>query len=230
MSKEIKKENSTLYEQLEELNSQAFEEINEKLEEVNANLTVTYDIKNTEEEEAFIAFQKKFIFKSNLIKTIAFGILAILFIYQVVKTPGNFGSWLCLVVCLAVIFIVWYNPIKIRKTLMQSLKPLEDDKYVFRLYENRFSIETIIPQEEIDEAIEEGEEPTKIQPRVVDLSDTGLSVLEKENMFVIFLKKESIYVLPKRCMTDSDIKQLSSVFSQNLGDDFETEELKKNID
>lgn len=228
MSKENKTKKASVDEQLKELNSQTFEQMNESFEEVNPNLSVTYDIKNTEEEEAFIAFQKKFIVKSSILKTVAFGILALLFVYQIINAPDNFASWLCMVVCLAVIFIVWYNPIKIRKTLMQSLKPLEDDRYIFKLYENRFSIETIIPQEEIDEAIKEGEEPTQIPPRVVDLSDTGLSVLEKENMFVIFLKKESIYVLPKRCMTESEIKQLSFVFSQNLGDDFETEESQKN--
>lgn len=228
MSKENNTEKSTLDKQLNELSKQTVEEINESFEEVNPNLSVAYNIKNTEEEEAFITFQKKYILKSNILKTVAFGILALLFIYQIVNAPDNFASWLCFVVCLAVIFIVWYNPIKIRKTLMQSLKPLEDDRYIFKLYENKFSIETVIPQEEIDEAIKEGEEPVKIPPKVVDFSDTGLSVLEKENMFVIFLKKESIYVLPKRCMTESEIKQLSYVFDLKLGDDFEKEEIKTN--
>lgn len=230
MSKEVKKENSTVDEQLKELNSQTYEQMNESFEEVNPSLSVTYDIKNTEEEEAFIAFQKKYIFKSNIIKTVAFGILAVLFIYQIINAPDNFASWLCMTVCLAVIFIVWYNPIKIRKTLMQSLKPLEDDRYIFKLYENKFSIETVISQEEIDEAIKEGEEPVQIPPRVVSFSDTGLSVLQRENMFVIFLKKESIYVLPKRCMTESEIKQLSDVFAQKLDDDFKTEESEKIAD
>ncbi len=228
MSKENNTEKSTLDKQLNELSKQTVEEINESFEEVNPNLSVAYNIKNTEEEEAFITFQKKYILKSNILKTVAFGILALLFIYQIVNAPDNFASWLCFVVCLAVIFIVWYNPIKIRKTLIQSLKPLEDDRYIFKLYENKFTIETVIPQEEIDEAIKEGEEPVKIPPKVVDFSDTGLSVLEKENMFVIFLKKESIYVLPKRCMTESEIKQLSYVFDLKLGDDFEKEEIKTN--
>lgn len=228
MSKENNTEKSTLDKQLNELSKQTVEEINESFEGVNPNLSVAYNIKNTEEEEAFITFQKKYILKSNILKTVAFGILALLFIYQIVNAPDNFASWLCFVVCLAVIFIIWYNPIKIRKTLMQSLKPLEDDRYIFKLYENKFSIETVIPQEEIDEAIKEGEEPVKIPPKVVDFSDTGLSVLEKENMFVIFLKKESIYVLPKRCMTESEIKQLSYVFDLKLGDDFEKEEIKTN--
>lgn len=228
MSKENNTEKLTLDKQLNELSKQTVEEINESFEEVNPNLSVAYNIKNTEEEEAFITFQKRYILKSNILKTVAFGILALLFIYQIINAPDNFASWLCFVVCLAVIFIVWYNPIKIRKTLMQSLKPLEDDRYIFKLYENKFSIETVIPQEEIDEAIKEGEEPVKIPPKVVDFSDTGLSVLEKENMFVIFLKKESIYVLPKRCMTESEIKQLSYVFDLKLGDDFEKEEIKTN--
>lgn len=223
MSETTKEDFSSVDSQLEKFKSQAVEEINEKFEEVSPKLSVSYDIKNIEEEEAFISFQKKYILKSSILKTVAFGILALLFIYQIVNAPDNFASWLCFVVCLAVIFIVWYNPIKIRKTLMESLKPLEDDKYTFKLYENKFSIETIISQEEINEAIKEGEEPPQIPPRVVDFSDTGLSVLEKENMFVIFLKKESIYVLPKRCLKENEIREISFVFDQKLGDDFEAE-------
>lgn len=223
MSQEKKEEFSSVDLQLEKFKSQAVQEINEKFEEVSPKLSVSYDIKNTEEEEAFISFQRKYILKSSILKTIAFGILAALFIYQIINAPDNFASWLCFVVCLAVIFIVWYNPIKIRKTLMESLKPLEDDRYTFKLYENKFSIETIISQEEIDEAIREGEEPPQIPPRVVDFSNPGLAVLEKESMFVIFLGKESIYVLPKRCLTENEIKELSFVFDQKLGDDFEAE-------
>ena len=228
MGEEKKEEKSIIKSQLEAFESQAAEQINGSFDDEIPKLSVTYDIKNTEEEEAFVEFQKKFILKSNILKTVAFGILAILFIYQIVKAPDNFASWLCMVVCLAVIFIVWYNPIKIRKTLMQSLKPLEDDRYIFKLYENKFSIETVISQEEIDQAIKDGEEPPNIPPRIVSLGDIGLSVYEKDNLFIIFLKKESIYVLPKRCLTENEIKQLSFVFDQKLGDDFETEAIKTN--
>lgn len=228
MGEEKKEEKSIVKSQLEAFESQAAEQINGSFDDEIPKLSVTYDIKNTEEEEAFVEFQKKFILKSNILKTVAFGILAILFIYQIVKAPDNFASWLCMVVCLAVIFIVWYNPIKIRKTLMQSLKPLEDDRYIFKLYENKFSIETVISQEEIDQAIKDGEEPPNIPPRIVSFGDIGLSVFEKDNLFIIFLKKESIYVLPKRCLTENEIKQLSFVFDQKLGDDFETEAIKTN--
>lgn len=228
MGEEKKEEKSIVKSQLEAFESQAAEQINGSFDDEIPKLSVTYDIKNTEEEEAFIEFQKKFILKSSILKTVAFGILAILFIYQIVKAPDNFASWLCMVVCLAVIFIVWYNPIKIRKTLMQSLKPLEDDRYIFKLYENKFSIETVISQEEIDQAIKDGEEPPNIPPRIVSLGDIGLSVYEKDNLFIIFLKKESIYVLPKRCLTENQIKQLSFVFDQKLGDDFEIEAIKTN--
>lgn len=228
MSEEVKEEFSSVDSQLEMFKSQAVEQINEKFEEVNPKVSVSYDIKNTEEEEAFISFQRRFILKSSILKTIAFGILALMFIYQIVNKPDNFPSWLCFIVCLAVIFIVWYNPIKIRKTLLESLKPLENDRYTFKLYENKFSIETIISQEEIDEANQAGEEIPQIQPRIVDFRDRGLSVLEKENMFIIFLGKESIYVLPKRCMTESEIKEISFIFDQKLGDYFETELLQIN--
>ena len=61
MSKENNTEKLTLDKQLNELSKQTVEEINESFEEVNPNLSVAYNIKNTEEEEAFITFQKRYI-------------------------------------------------------------------------------------------------------------------------------------------------------------------------
>ena len=49
MSEEVKEEFSSVDSQLEMFKSQAVEEINEKLEEVNPRVSVSYDIKNTEE-------------------------------------------------------------------------------------------------------------------------------------------------------------------------------------
>lgn len=192
--------------------------------EEHAIAIVEYDVKNTEEGEAFTAFQKKYVYKQNVIKTIVFALIALIFGIRLIYRPDNAIYWLGLVICLAAIFIFWYNPVKIKRTLMASLKPLEDDRYIFKLYDYKFSIETVLPEDEKYD--EEGKE-IKIPPRVVSFDDIGLKILEKRNMFVLFLKKESIYVLPKRCMEDYQINIIRNTFKSKLGDDFETEKKNK---
>lgn len=192
--------------------------------EEHALAIVEYDVKNTEEKEAFTAFQKKFVYRQNIIKTIVFALVGIIFLVRVIYKPENAVFWLGLVICLAAIFIFWYNPIKIRKTLMQSLKPLEGDRYIFKLYDYKFSIETILPE---DERFDEEGNEIVIKPRVVQFSDIGLKILEKREMFLLFLKKESIYVLPKRCMEDYQINIVRKTFEEKLGEDYEKEGNKK---
>ncbi|MCD8328296.1 MAG: YcxB family protein [Ruminococcus sp.] len=193
-------------------------------QEEHAIAIVEYDIKNTEEGEAFTAFQKKYVFKQNILKTVVFALIGIIFAIRIAFQPENAVYWIGLVICLAAIFIFWYNPHRIKKTLMQSLKPLEDDRYIFKLYDYKFSIETVLPEDERYD--EEGKE-IKIPPRVVQFDDIGLKIIEKEKMFVLFLKKDTIYVLPKRCMEDYQIQIVKKTFESKLGDDFEVETPKK---
>lgn len=184
----------------------------------NIILSFEYDVKNSEEEEAFITFQKKYVYKSNIIKTVIFGILAILFLVSFIRSPKEYLNPVLMVICLTVIFVVWFNTKKIRTSLMQALKVLENDRYIFTLYDDRFSIETILDESEFDE----DEEILVIKPRVVYFKDITLSVIEKLDMFVLILKKDTIYVLPKRCFDENASKELHDKFSSLLGEDFET--------
>ncbi len=182
-------------------------------------LSFEYDVKNKEEEEAFITFQKKYVYKSNIIKTVIFGILAVLFLISFIRDPKEYLNPVLMVICLTVIFVVWFNTKKIRSSLMQALKVLENDKYIFTLYDDRFTIET-----EVDESeFEEDEEIPVIPPRVVYFKDISLSVIEKLDMFVLILKKDTIYVLPKRCFDENVSGELHDRFSSLLGEDYETE-------
>ena len=100
---------------------------------------------------------------------------------------------------------------------MEALKMLEDDKYLFTLYDDKFRIETI----ETETTDENGEEIPPIPPRVVKFSDITLHVFETEDKFVLVLKKDTIYVLPKRCMNNDQIEILRNKFKEKLSEDFE---------
>lgn len=176
-----------------------------------------YDVKNEEEEQAFRLFQKRFVYKKNWIKTVAFSVVAVLFLVSAWRSPDQPLNYILAAVCVAAIFITWYNTKKIRESLVNALKMIEDDKYVFTLYENKFKIETV--WEEIQD--EDGEIIPPPQPRVVDFADISLKIFETSDKFVLVLKKDTIYVLPKRCMTGEQAETLKKVFSEKLNEDFE---------
>lgn len=187
-----------------------------KEEEKKPILSFTYDVKNKEEEEAFILFQKKFVYKHNWKITAAFAVLAILFGISVIKNPNGYLNYILCFICVFIIALTWINTRRIRKYLMQALKPLEDDKYEFSLYYDSFKIETIVSDEE-----KKSEDFEPIPARIVNFDDITLNVIENEDMFIIILKKETIYVLSKRVISGEKQKILREQFSRMLDKDFE---------
>lgn len=169
-----------------------------------------FNVKNEEEDKAFLFFQKKYVYKKNWIKTAGFGILAVGFAISAYRDPSMAVNYMLMGVSLAAIAAIWYNTKKVRQSLMEALKMLEDDRYIFSLYEDCFVIETIISEEEKSE---EGFVP--IKPNIEKLSDENLDITEHDDMFVIIVKKETIFVLPKRCMNEEQIKMLSEKLVNN---------------
>lgn len=177
-----------------------------------------YQVKNEEEDKAFTAFQKKYVYKRNIAVTAAFSVLAALFLFSIIKYGQDYLKCILLFISVAMIFITWYNTFRIKKYLLAALKALEDDTYEFRLFEDKFSITTIQDEEE-----KNSEDYVPIQPVVISLKKEGLNVMEKQGMFILILAKETIYVLPKRYMTEEEIKILKDKLSAALGDNYNVE-------
>ncbi|MDO4945002.1 MAG: hypothetical protein Q4E74_07365 [Ruminococcus sp.] len=192
------------------------EEISEEEPEKEPVISFEYDVTNDEEERAFLIFQKKYVYKHNYKVTALFAVVAVLFLVSVIKNPHGYLNWVLMFICLFMIFATWFNTVRIRKYLVSALKSLEDDKYRFTLYEDSFKIETVFTEEEMAE-----EDFVPVKPRIVDFNDISLNVIENGEMFIIILKKETIYVLSKRVISEENQNILRENFSQLLGEDFE---------
>ena len=183
-------------------------------------LAFEYNVTNEEEGQAFLLFQKRYVYKKNWIKTAAFAAAAILFAISSYRSPEQPLNYILGTICVAAIAIIWYNTKKIRTSLMDALKMIEDDRYIFTLFDKGFKIETI-QTEELDE---NGEPLPPIPPREVNFADITLHVFDTPDKFVLVLKKDTIYVLPKRCMNAEQIDILKKAFSEKLGQDYEVVE------
>jgi len=160
---------------------------------------VHYNVTLKEEDKAFRLFQRLYVIKSNIIKTVVLSVVFAVFFVQFLANKSDYISSIAMTIAVMGIFITWYNTYAIRKGLMKALAPLENDRYIFKLYYDAFTIETVIDESEF----EEGEERISPPPRVVWKDKSDFEVHELEEMFSIIMKKETIYVLPKRCMDDN---------------------------
>ena len=166
-----------------------------------------FNVTIPEEDDGFKVFQKRYVFKRNVIKSIGFGILGIGFLINSIFHPDQAMNFILMAVCAAAVVMIWYNNVKIRRSLMEALKMLEDDRYIFTLFSDRFRIETIVPEEERAE-----EDFEEIPPQEFELDDPLLDAVEKDDKFIVIVKKATIYVLPKRCMDDEQIKLVRDKF------------------
>lgn len=196
---------------MENLNENAIQNENDSAEEIRTAripegevlCEVNYDVTLKEEEKAFKLFQKIYVRKSNIIKTVVFLLVFAVFFSQFITNKSDYISIIGMSIAVIGIFITWYNPVIIRKSLMKALAPLENDRYIFKLYKDAFSIETDMTSIEESELPEDEDGERVIpEPRIVFKDSGNFELRELDDIFVIIMKKETIYVLPKRCMDD----------------------------
>lgn len=178
-----------------------------------------YNVKNEEEEEAFTIFQKKYVYKRNWVITALFAAVSLMFVASIIKNPEGYLNWVLCFVCLVMIFTTWFNTFRIKKYLMKALASLEDDKYRFTLYDDCFKIETVFTEEEM-----QAEDFVPVKPRIVRFEDISLNIIENARLFIIILRKETIYVLSKRVINEKDQSLLRDKLKEVLGEDYEIKE------
>ena len=97
--------------------------------------TVNYTINLSEYDKAFKAFQKKYVFPKNIAMTTIFTVIIAMYINSLTKDAAYTMGYILIAVCLGFIFVIWYNTIRISRTLIDSIKDIEDDKYTTNIYD-----------------------------------------------------------------------------------------------
>ncbi|MCQ2434302.1 MAG: YcxB family protein [Oscillospiraceae bacterium] len=126
-------------------------------------------------DKAFRSFQKKYVYPRNIVLTIILAAIFAVYARSAFKEPDNTLVYVLLVICLAMILIIWYNPMKLRRSLMQSLKGLENDVYHLTLYEDGVTIGT--------EDAPDAEEPDSVETVESDIdSDAPVDFEDAEDL------------------------------------------------
>ena len=186
-------------------------------------------------DQAFRCFQRKFVVPMNLIVTVILLVLAADFIYAAVKEPNNTTAYLLIVICLALVLVRWYRMFKLRRSVHEALKEVEQDRYELTLYEDGAVIRTedapkaAEPQPDAETEQEEAaeqtggfqqlfpDEPVQAEDAPAPTEITfgrGVRLLEYPEFFMIYLIRANFYVIPKKDFSEAEIKQLSELFAK----------------
>lgn len=91
--------------------------------------TAPYHIKREYYRDGFAAFQKKFVMKRNYVMMALFFILLVSFVVSAVADPSNKTAYFLMMICLAAIFMLWYNPRKQRRMVLDAVQELEFEQF-----------------------------------------------------------------------------------------------------
>ncbi|MBQ8078691.1 MAG: YcxB family protein [Oscillospiraceae bacterium] len=172
--------------------------------------------------EAFIAFQKKFVFPRNYAIMAVFLIVAGIYSYFVVNGSDQQRPIYCMIVvfCIVMCAMQWYNPRKIRRNLLEGVREIEEDRYRLRIYPGYLEIGTMLEPE--DSTAQETDALFDDEPEE-DFSGTriyynkGLHVHEYDSFLMIYQNKTMFYVIPKSVFTQEELGLLRQHFSNALG-------------
>lgn len=175
--------------------------------------------------EAFTVFQKKFVFPRNRVMSVLLLIFAAGNVLNIMYGNGETIGYVLVLVCIALAFINWYNPRKLKRNLMESVKGIENDVYTLTIYPERIVIGTVLEPENEKEP-EEYEEVFGEIPIKEDIADTeiylskNVKVIERKNFFMIYIKKSMFYVVPKETLTQEEIEIMNLHFQKQLDKNF----------
>ena len=180
-------------------------EVKESIKLTDLNYTITVD----DYDKAFHEVQKKFEFGRNTIFTVLVGIIGILnLITAISKYPDNNNNVMLVAICLAFIAILWVMPFKRRKTLREALSTIEDDSYETEVYDDKIKI-CVVPK-----INPETNEPFEVSPKIIFYETDLPYVIEIPDEFVIYIKKQMFYVIPKRFLSEEQIETVRKEFSE----------------
>ena len=171
-------------------------------EEELSGIEIRYDLKPEEARAAMKAFQRKNLFKKNMIYTVVLGVLALLYLQSVIRNPDYSMGKVLGVFSVVVIALLWYLP---ARHINQTVKgiALSTDTFTIEISEVGFLIR------------EEGGK------YLVRYNTPTVFVLELEEVFVVCVSREKMFAIPKRCVPEEEMEQVKQLMKDGLGSKYE---------
>lgn len=174
----------------------------ERVEDSMSGIPIDYDLTPEETARALRYFQKKTLFKKNIIYTVILGIIAVFYLQAVIVKPDYAMGYLLGALALIVIGFMWYLPAKHVRSVSRAVS-LSRDTYHLEICPDGL----LLPQEE--------------GKFLLGFDAPAVSATEFPDLFLIIVSREKMFAIPKRCVDPETLPQLTELLKNALGGRYE---------
>lgn len=171
------------------------------------------------------AYQKKYVYPKSLVQTIIYLLMAIGMVSVIISGKINdkmeLIAYFVFVLLIALIFRQWFNPLKQRDSIVQSIVEC-GNSFVYRLTvkEKTVEISTVSEiangsdeetAEDICEAEDYEEESDAYEDTVIPI-DSSLKLIEKDDFFLMVAYSGMVYyIIPKADFSPEELEIMRSI-------------------
>ncbi len=175
--------------------------------ENNTRLEKSYTLDTENFRKGYEFFQKKNILPKSYIFMGLYLILVVIYFIAITQRPGTTVLYILLFLCLALACREWYNPRKLKRSLIETFREMGDMTYSVVITDKDITFSTT---EDTDvENSEDEEDYTPAEPSVIPLGDS-LSLGENDEYILLYVGKTTFYIIPKNQWSGSELDILRS--------------------
>lgn len=165
---------------------------------------IDYTLKGEEVALGLLRFQKKVVYKKNWIYTVVLAIIFVIYVIKLVINPNDgLGYFLC-ILSLALIGFIWLLPYNHRRKMA---KTIAENKEQFRM--------TVC-----EKGLIAGVDETA---SYIFFENEPVEAFVYPDMLVFSICKEKIFVVPRRCMDDTQWEEAKALLKAGLTEERYTE-------
>ena len=180
--------------------------------------------------KGFKIFQKKYVYKNVILQMaiIILGLISQIFAIMSSEKGSDVSfSYFVIIMCILLGIYIVSRPHNTYKKLEKSLGEIEGTVYKSEIYTNKIIVSTIYDtyiNKEQDEASEEQKdeaeqsEEEKLPPAtVIHLDNGAVDIVESSDMYVVYVKRVNVFVIPKSAFSDDENTLIKEKLSSIMG-------------
>lgn len=185
--------------------------------------------------KGYKVYQKRYVFSSLIWKMLLVLVALTSSVMMIMTSEDPIIPAMCLMISVAA--GIWFitTPVSNRKKLMRGLDIMEETRYKAEFYTDKIKISTCMedivetenPDSNVSEQTEQSEqteadmaldgENEEIPATVIHLDSPIVDLIDKEDMFILVVKKSYVFIIPKTAFGDDKCQRIREKLSAIMG-------------
>ena len=191
-----------------------------------------YESRSDEILKGYKVYQKKYVFTSLIWKMLLVALAVTSSVMMIMTSEDPMLPAMCLLISISV--GIWFvsTPVSNRKKLMRGLDSMEGTKYKAEFFTDKIKISTPIEESvETVQIVQEKQEKTEQSEAdialsgenderpatVIHLDSPIVDLTDREDMFILVVKKAYVFIIPKRAFTEDECQRIRDKLSAIMG-------------